>query len=61
MTPCHYEANTMQTNSNRLAMSTAELRAVLKILADYRDAPLNKATVDLALRLARVTHLEAAR
>ena len=41
--------------------TTAELRAVLKILSAYRDAPLNRATIDLALRLARLTRMEAAK
>ena len=41
-----------------MTVSTAELRRVLEILADYRDAPLNQATIDLALRLARLTRLE---
>lgn len=40
--------------------TTAELRRVLQILASYPDAPLNQATIDLALRLARVTRLESA-
>jgi hypothetical protein len=43
-----------------MTVSSAELRRVLEILADYPDAPLNQATVDLALRLARVTTPRAA-
>lgn len=38
-----------------MSCTTAELRRVLEILADYPSAPLNQATIDLALRLARVT------
>ena len=39
--------------------TAAELRRVLEILSAYRDAPLNRATIDLALRLARLTRMEA--
>lgn len=31
-----------------MTATSAELRRVLEILADYRDAPLNRATIDLA-------------
>lgn len=43
-----------------MSCTTAELRRVLEILASYPDAPLNQATIDLALRLARVTTPRAA-
>lgn len=40
--------------------TTAELRRVLEILSAYPNATLNQATIDLALRLARLTRMEAA-
>lgn len=43
-----------------MSCTTAELRRVLEILADYPSAPLNQAAIDLALRLARVTTPRAA-
>lgn len=43
-----------------MRLTTTELRRVLEILSAYPDAPLNQATIDLALRLARVTALRAA-
>jgi len=43
-----------------MLVTAAELRRVLEILSAYPDAPLNQATIDLALRLARVTALRAA-
>nr|WP_298059910.1 hypothetical protein [uncultured Halomonas sp.] len=34
--------------------TAAQLRALARILAPYRDQPLNRAALDLALRLARL-------
>lgn len=42
-----------------MKVTTTELRRVLEILSAYPDAPLNQATIDLALRLARLTRMEA--
>lgn len=44
-----------------MIVTTDEMRRVLEVLSAYRDAPLNQATVDLALRLVRLTRMEVVR
>jgi len=42
-----------------MRLTTTELRRVLELLSAFPDARLNQATIDLALRLARLTRMEA--
>lgn len=52
----------MRDNSTTLpAMNRAQLTQLLRILAPYRAEPITPAVIGLALRLARVTALEAPR